>query len=134
MKRNLLIALALKYDGEYFKIRKAIENGEKVMPLFRDDCITIFDDNYPDAFKNLAYPPYVIFYRGNLELLEKEAIAVVGSRDCSKYSILATNGLIKKHQDKVIVSGLAKGIDYYAHLNAKNRIGILGCGIDYYYP
>ena len=41
---------------------------------------------------------------------------------------------MKGNNDKVIISGLAKGIDACAHENASETIGILGCGIDYIYP
>lgn len=132
--REKLIAYAIKYDGDYFKILKAINNNDEIIEINCDNCITIFDDNYPSELKDLKYPPFVLFYKGNLDLLNKEKIGIVGSRIPVDYSLKATSYLVNNNMDKVIVSGLAKGIDAKAHEVAKYSIGVLGCGIDYIYP
>ena len=98
------------------------------------NAITILDEIYPKSFLDLKSPPYVLYYKGNLDLLKGDKIGVVGSRKPCDYSIKCTKNLILNNQDKIIVSGLAKGIDAYAHYYAKKTIGILGCGIDYIYP
>lgn len=132
--REKLIGLAFKYQGEYQKIIKAINDQEEVEEKSFDNCITIFDENYPIELRELKYPPLVLFYKGNLDLLKGSKIAVVGSRIPCEYALKATDCLVNKNKDKVIVSGLAKGIDARAHTRAEYTIGILGCGIDYIYP
>lgn len=132
--REKLIALAIKYEGEYFKILNAIKNHEDVEESTYDKCFTILDDIYPKELRDLKYPPFVLFYKGNLELLKSIKISVVGSRIPGNYASLATKCLVNNYNDYVIVSGLAKGIDGVAHDAADHSIGVLGCGIDYVYP
>ena len=135
MDRNLLIAYSLYYEGDYQKIIKAIEAEESV-PLLEclNNAITIYDKEYPSSLLDLNLPPLVLYYKGNLELLRKPAIGVVGSRTPCDYALKATELLVRNNSDKVIVSGLAKGIDACSHENAHETIGVLGCGIDYIYP
>lgn len=132
--KEKLISLSIKYKGDYFKILNAIKQNEEVDIVKCNNVITIFDDEYPEELKDLKYPPFVLFYKGNLNLLKEDKIAIVGSRIPTSYSIKATECLVLNNKDKVIVSGLAKGIDAKAHEVAINSIGILGCGIDYVYP
>ncbi|MDO5440110.1 MAG: DNA-processing protein DprA [Erysipelotrichaceae bacterium] len=132
--REKLIGLAYKYQGKYFRILKAIKNNEEIDEINDDNCLTIFDDDYPLELRQLRYPPFVLFYKGNLDLLKKEKIGIVGSRIPCEYSLKATELLVKNNMDKIIVSGLAKGIDGKAHDVSDYSIGILGCGINYVYP
>lgn len=132
--REKLIGLAIKYDGEYFKIANAIERNEEIEEVTYEKCITILDDNYPYDLRELKYPPFVLFYKGNISLLKEKKIGVVGSRYPCDYALKATMCLVNKNNDNVIVSGLAKGIDAKAHEISDYSIGILGCGIDYVYP
>lgn len=132
--REKLIAYAYKYEGDYFKILKAIETKEEIDEIKDSNAITILDREYPKELLELKYPPFVLFYKGNLELLKKEKIGIVGSRNACDYALKATELLTRKNNDLVIVSGLAKGIDGKAHEIADYSIGVLGCGIDYIYP
>ena len=134
MNRDLLISYSYYYLGEYDKIVKAIKNDIEVPLVNVDNAITIFDEHYPKCLFNLKYPPFVLYYKGNLNLLNRESIAIVGSRNPCEYALNATKNLAIVNSDKVIISGLAKGIDACAHTYAKHSIGILGCGIDYIYP
>lgn len=98
------------------------------------------DSDYPTQLRHCDDPPVCLYVRGTLEAEDAVAIAIVGSRKCSRYgceqarrfaSLLAGAGF-------TVISGLARGIDGYAHdgaLIAKGRtIGVLGCGIDVFYP
>lgn len=134
MDRELLISYSLYYQGEYKQIRKAVTEGRSVPFSFHREAITILDEAYPREFFDLRFPPYVLYYKGDLRLLKQKKIAVVGSRDCCPYAAEATKRLVKRYSDRVVVSGLAKGVDAIAHRNARMTIGILGCGIDRAYP
>lgn len=134
-----LIAYSLKYEGERSLIAKAVAQQEPYQPVSGIfNAITILDDAYPECFKNLAEPPFVLYYKGDLTLLKRDAISVVGSRDVTAYAKTMTEkliGTLSKHC--VIVSGLAKGIDACAHeagLSGLSTIAVLGCGIDRVYP
>ena len=134
MDREKLISYSFYYSGEYDKIINAINKNEEVPFFSIANAITIIDQEYPKCLFNLKYPPLVLYYKGDLDLLKEEAISIVGSRNACEYALNATKALVQKNNDKVIISGLAKGIDACAHTYANKTIGILGCGIDYIYP
>lgn len=95
---------------------------------------------YPEKLKNISCPPKQLFCLENLELFTKKSIAMIGSRNYSDYGKRATKefaeGLAKN--DICIVSGLAKGIDAFAHSGCLNvggkTIAVLGSGLDVIYP
>lgn len=93
---------------------------------------------YPQLLKETSDFPLCLSYIGNLELLNKPLIAIVGARDASiqaqDFTQEIANYLVNKNF--VIVSGLAKGIDRAAHLGAgsKNTIAVIGNGINITYP
>lgn len=136
--RDYLVRCAYKHNGDYNKICKAIINKEKVGNYnIVDKYITFFDEKYPIEFKKLRYPPWVIFYKGDINLINKKCISIVGSRNACNYGIKVTKEIVKVNKDKVIVSGLAKGIDRVAHVEAikhTKTIGIIGSGFSVKYP
>lgn len=95
---------------------------------------------YPEKLKNISSPPKQLFCLGNLELMNRKSIAMIGSRNYSDYGKRATKefteGLAKN--DICIVSGLAKGIDAFAHSGCLSiggkTIAVLGSGLDVIYP
>src|SRR5712692_1503477 len=102
--------------------------------------ITLDDAAFPPLLRQIYDPPVALYIRGNVELLTRPGIAVVGTRHPTPYGIgmaerlaadLASRGL-------VITSGMARGVDSYAHrgaLMAKGKtIAIFGTGIDVIYP
>lgn len=134
-KREYLIALSLKYEGDYFKILYAIKNQEVIEGVNVENCITILDSNYPKCFLDLKYPPFVLYYKGNINLLKEEnKYSIVGSRKPCNYSLKGVEYVINKNPGAIYVSGLALGIDGKAHEYSRTSIGVLGCGIDYVYP
>lgn len=102
--------------------------------------LTWEDEDYPRRLKEIDQPPPVLYVRGNLELQDEWAVAVVGTRHATTYgrqvteevsATLARNGVM-------VVSGMARGVDTIAHqaaLSAAGRtLAILGCGVDVTYP
>lgn len=98
------------------------------------------DQNYPYLLKQIHKPPQKLYYKGNLDLLKKTCIAVVGTRKNSDYGEEMTRKIIDELSDLdiCIVSGLAVGIDTVAHQAALeyglSTIAILGSGIENIYP
>jgi len=96
---------------------------------------TISDTNYPDLLAEIHDPPYCLFKKGKLKSKEF-ALGVVGTRKYSQYGKQVTHKLVKEmaRAGITIVSGLAYGIDSFAHnatLEAGGRtIAVLGGGID----
>ena len=102
--------------------------------------ITILDGGYPQRLKEIYLPPIVLFYRGNLSLINRRAVAIVGSRDHSKYAKDCIHELIPVlvNDDVVVISGLARGVDTLAHeetLKANgSTIAVIGSGLNVVYP
>jgi DNA processing protein len=104
------------------------------------DIVTLDDEAYPTALKNIYDPPLVLYVRGNVSVLSEPGIAVVGTRHPTPYGIgmanrlscdLAVRGL-------VIISGMARGVDTAAHrgaLEGKGKtVAVWGTGVDVPYP
>jgi len=104
--------------------------------------ITEEDNDYPAPLRNMYDPPLALYVWGALSENDKHAISIVGSRKTSNYGRetacklslqLASSGM-------TIISGLARGIDTYAHEGAiasgKNgrTIAVLGSGLGQIYP
>jgi DNA processing protein len=98
------------------------------------------DPAYPSALLTISDPPPVLHYAGKLELLNRPALAIVGSRNATPQgrenaeafaAALSAAGL-------TIVSGLAQGIDAAAHRGGLagpgNSVAVVGTGIDRIYP
>jgi DNA processing protein len=136
IKREAILWYSIQYDGDWTKIGNAIKANETYSIIdYPYSYITILDKEYPESFKHLRYPPWILFYQGNLALLNKKGIGVVGARLCSNQALENTERIVSRLKYKyVIISGLAKGIDAMAHKCAFETIGILGCGIDRIYP
>ncbi len=94
-------------------------------------------DHIPELDFMKKYPKE-LFYAGNVELLKRKKISIVGSRRPSKYSKNITQSLASTASKCgiCIVSGGAMGIDAIAHMGAgsSNTISVLPCGIDIRYP
>lgn len=76
--RQTILYFALKYDGNFKKILRAISTKEKVSDeqlketgSVRDSYTTIIDSNYPQCLRNISCPPFAVFYDGNLKLMCK---------------------------------------------------------------
>ena len=97
--------------------------------------VSLIDPAYPLLLKNIYDPPALLYYRGTL-IMQKFTLAIVGSRRMSSYGKRALEQIFEEMagQDLTIVSGLAYGIDAYAHqLAIKHRlrtIAVLGSGPD----
>jgi DNA processing protein len=93
---------------------------------------------YPRLLAELEDAPPLLIAKGNLNLLDKPAVAMVGARNASAAACRFARGLAHDlgTHDLVVVSGLARGIDSAAHDGAleSGTIGIVAGGIDVFYP
>lgn len=102
--------------------------------------ISFFDDIYPMQLREIYCPPLILFAKGNIELLQKEIVVIVGSRYPTKYSEKVIKVLVPqiKVQHYLVASGLARGVDSLAHKVAiENDIGtiaVVGNGLNHFYP
>src|SRR5438309_3495168 len=81
------------------------------------NAVAIVDAEYPPLLREIIDPPFALFYRGDLSLLQKPMVAMVGSRRASTYGMNAASHLARELASAgvVIVSGLARGIDAASH-------------------
>lgn len=102
--------------------------------------LTKFDDEYPKKLKELDDCPMFLFCKGDLSLLNKKSLAVVGTRKPSSYGRIVTEKIVKEIAGAgiVIVSGLAYGVDSIAHRKCLEvgggTIAVLGSGFNHIYP
>ncbi len=95
---------------------------------------------YPELLKETYTPPYLLYLKGDINILKGNCIAIVGSRNASYYGKKVAFKLAGQlaRRGFVIVSGLASGIDSYAHKGALSvggkTIAVLGNGLDVVYP
>lgn len=114
------------------KCKRAEQLGVKV--------ISYLEQSYPKNLKNISHSPPVLFIRGEIKDNDEKAIAIIGTRHATSYGKMVAEKFAYELAQLgiTIVSGLASGIDTAAHLGAlkaKGRtIGVLGCGVDVYYP
>ena len=91
--KKIILALAVKYQGEWEKIYNAMSTKEyqnldeqfveETYEQFKGRFITILDKEYPDNLKQVYKPPFVLFYEGNINVLNNEnvKIAISDSRN-----------------------------------------------------
>ncbi|WP_215744701.1 DNA-processing protein DprA [Mesomycoplasma hyorhinis] len=122
--KSILIYFAKKYKGDFYKILKALKENERVddtdAQAVMDElkrknikAFTVLDSVYPEVFKHLKTPPFVIFYKGNINLLQSELpkISLVGEQYndiIQSYLDKSLSEVIKRH---VVVTNGYKGVE-----------------------
>ncbi len=110
------------------------------MTEYNIEVIKKEDKEFPWYLGNIENPPEALYCIGDVTLLSKQAVAVIGARKCSEYGrqMALKVGRLMARNNVVTVSGMAAGIDSFAHVGAieekGSTIGVLGCGPDICYP
>jgi DNA processing protein len=112
-------------------MRRAAERGIDIVPWS--------DPRYPAALLTIVDPPPVLWVRGIVDALNGPAVAIVGSRAGSPYSLAVAERLATDLAARgvVVISGLARGVDSAAHRGALKSgvtVAVLGSGVDVLYP
>lgn len=122
-----------------FSLARENINIEKIINFLGTEnigVISILSEDYPSLLKEIFDPPIILYYKGTLTPDTGLNLAVVGSRKHTSYGQQVTHQLVADltRQGLTIVSGLALGIDTYAHNtcvdNNGRTIAVLGSGID----
>ena len=98
------------------------------------------DDRFPAPLNDLPHPPRQLFSLGDLTLLDRPIVALVGTRDSTHYGERTARSLARDlcRAGVCVVSGMARGVDGTAHRAALEcngaTIAVLGTGIDVPYP
>ncbi|HEY8364197.1 MAG TPA: DNA-processing protein DprA [Haloplasmataceae bacterium] len=134
---NMALALGSKYS-QYLALNSECIKEE--LSKYNIRYLTIFDAFYPEKLLNIYMPPLVLFYQGDLTLLDNRVMAVIGSRANTTYGEKVTRYIVPQLVEHkfVIASGLAYGIDTIAHKSCLDSFGktiaVLGSGIKEIYP
>ncbi len=122
------------------KARTAAEDEMKRVGEAGGTVLTPEDETYPERLREIYDPPAVLWIRGDVTLLARPGIAVVGTRQPSPYGAgmaeLLSRDLANRRM--VILSGMARGVDTAAHKGAieagGKTVAVWGTGIDVIYP
>jgi DNA processing protein len=141
---------ALEAHGLHAPVAQAIHSREPLSAAAKElaqvqatGCrlLTWNEPAYPHLLRQIYDPPPLLYVRGNVELLDRHSLAIVGARRPTPYGNQMAERLARDLAERglVIVSGLARGIDSSAHKGALAStrgatIGVLGSGIDVVYP
>lgn len=104
------------------------------------EIISFQDPRYPERLREIFDPPILLYARGRADLLDSDGVGIVGTRRPTPYGMAVAQKLSRElgGYGLTILSGMARGIDSYAHrgaLEAGGRtIAVLGCGVDVVYP
>ncbi|WP_423216811.1 DNA-processing protein DprA [Streptococcus equinus] len=137
--RDMAVASKCKNPILFLEKYKSLDSKSLRKIFNQYPSISILDDEYPMELKNCYNPPVLLFYQGNVDLLKRPKMAVVGARTASQTGTKSVQKIVSELGNQfVIVSGLARGIDTSAHISAlKNggaTIAVIGCGLDVHYP
>jgi DNA processing protein len=125
------------FDG---KARAAAEAEWARVAAQRANLVTYGCESYPERLREIYDPPPVLWVRGDVGLLKRPSIAVVGTRHPSPYGSGVAEMLSRDLAARrlLIVSGMARGIDSCAHKGALTArmptLAVWGTGVDVVYP
>ena len=136
-KNTMKLSYTLKKYWDENKI-KEIKN---ILLSKNIGIINYYSENYPENLKPFEDSPSILYYRGNIEKINlNKNLAIVGSREYSYYGENVTSIISREMAENNIniISGMAKGIDAFAHKYSLQANGytcaVLGSGIDVIYP
>ena len=128
----------------YKDLEKVVTEYKRIADSNNIEVISSLNDSYPFNWKNLSGMPKVFYIRGNYSIIGNMtlsgSVAVVGSRNPSRYALYATDQISRELGEKgiTIVSGMAYGTDRQAHISSLGTkggtIAVLAGGVDNIYP
>ena len=142
LTRQELIPLTGAKDAELF-LNKDLNLARRILRECEEKGIGVccyHDPDYPPALREIDDPPLILFHYGPLPLPDVPTMGIVGTRRCTRASALRTASFacslaLTGFQ---IISGMADGIDTYAHkgtlIKGLPSYAVLGCGVDVVYP
>jgi DNA processing protein len=139
-KKLAVAVTSFKKNSKYAEASKYVDHQLSKLNKISGNIVTYWSKDYPDLLKKIFDPPPYLFLKGNIIEEDKYAIAIVGTRNPSKYGIAIAEKFSQElsRLGITIVSGLARGVDSVAHnavLKTGGRtIGVIGSGIDVIYP
>ena len=131
--REMLLQLALLYEGDWEQIFNAVQNREypETEIEYEGNYITIMDEDYPETLKQSYRPPFVLFYEGNINLLKdkKPKIAIGTSRHNQTEQKQLVEQILKGTSYTLILGGRSKVDEYIAQNTDNSLIVVAGTPI-----
>ncbi len=132
--------VALFSKNKNFKTFDTIKKNLNICEANNIKCLSYFESDFPQLLKRIKRPPKLIFLKGDIKLEDEKAVAIIGTRNPTKYGIEMTKLIAKKFSQLgfTIVSGFARGIDTIAMKSALDcggrAIGVIASGVLNLYP
>ncbi|MDB4584204.1 DNA-processing protein DprA [Draconibacterium sp.] len=134
-----------EYNAKQIRNANVLPEAEKEIEFIQKQGIQAHfytDEGYPRRLKSCIDSPILIYTKGNMKLDEQRVISIVGTRNATDYGKRVVEDLIKEFSERnyniLVVSGLAYGIDIFAHRSALKfglpTVGVLAHGLDKLYP
>lgn len=132
--------LGSKMDAD---IDRRIEDALQWASEPGNHILTLTDAEYPQALLRTADPPVLLYAKGRIELLNRPALAIVGSRNATPLGLSNADDFARVFASMglSVVSGMALGIDTCAHRGALaaghtggSTLAVIGTGADRIYP
>jgi DNA processing protein len=139
--RDILIYLAIKYQGDWNRMYEAIKNKELVDATNVEETVksvgsqvcTIIDDAYPTSLKSVYKPPFVLFYHGNLQkLTEKSNLTIISPPNTNQKNLDRVREMVNTLAASLTVVSILDGVgsDDVAYAAAKHEslvaVGFMG--------
>lgn len=121
-------------------IPELVQRDMDIMKRFGIRFVSVLSPEYPPLLREIHDPPFAVFWRGTLPDPERPLAGIVGTRSPSGDGALAAARIAKEFGQSGIgvVSGLARGIDAFAHRgNVEGgglSVAVLACGLEQIYP
>ncbi|HHU37112.1 MAG TPA: DNA-protecting protein DprA [Treponema sp.] len=121
-------------------LRIKLDRELELMERYQIAIVTVLSSHYPPVLRELHEPPFAVFWRGILPNQEAPLVAIVGTRAPSGNGALCAQRLGREFAEYGIpvVSGLARGIDAFAHrgtiMASGVAIAVVACGLERIYP
>ena len=122
------------------QLKQTVERAEALMKYCQINIVFYDDSDFPPLLREIPDAPFLLYYRGILPKADTPAAAIVGTRRPTGNGIKAALQLGTEcgHAGIPVISGLARGIDTFAHRGALEGEGlttaVLACGLDRLYP
>jgi len=138
--REKLIALSMVKKGDWSEIHRFLRKDRKLSSIddavacqlvdqLKYEAVTIFDQSYPDAWKEMSKPPFVVYLNGSSQLLRQNIIAIIGGKLASETTKQSVRFLLGKlPNDVCVMTGLERGVEVYSSEYAKRKIACLASG------
>jgi len=140
--REKLIALSMIKKGNWDEIYKFLRTDRKLSAIddvaacqlvdqLNYDVVTLMDSDYPTAWHDMSKPPFVIYLKGNRDLLKTEILSVIGGKEINEYTKKVLKNLMEQlPEDISIVTGLERGVEVFANHYRKKRIICMASGFE----